>query len=246
MITESLPADRLLDELGITEPDEIDLDLIAYATGARVRQARLAQGDARIFGMGDRAVITVDDRASLVRQRFSIAHELGHWHLHRGQRLICQGGEMADYASSCGKEREADLYAAELLMPSDMLVRVTGGEEMSVELVQLVAEVFRVSTMAAALRLADMHPGQFAMVFQERDGRRWFRRSRNLPDRWMVWLNDGELPPTVDGSPVLVSAVRWFRGTGLKGLTTSVTSLAVGSDTILGLLEGPQDGCRYA
>ena len=40
--------------------------------------APLAGGDARIMGVGDRAIITVDDAASRVRQRFSVAHELGH------------------------------------------------------------------------------------------------------------------------------------------------------------------------
>ena len=140
------PAERLLHDLGITEPGEIDVEVIACAAGAAVRYRRLAIGDARIVGLGDRAIITVDDRASRVRQRFSVAHELGHWHHHRGRRLICHGAaDQQDGAAGC--EREADGYAADLLMPRFMLG-------------PLVAEVARRQTANRGLR----PPGNAARV----------------------------------------------------------------------------------
>ena len=44
------PAERLLQELGVTEPDEIDLEAIAYYVNARVRYRRLDGCEARIIG----------------------------------------------------------------------------------------------------------------------------------------------------------------------------------------------------
>lgn len=218
------PAERLLHDLGITEPGEIDVEVIACAVGVTVRYRRLGVGvgDARIVGLGERAIITVDNRASRVRQRFSVAHELGHWHHHRGRRLICHGA--ADQqVGAAGCEREADGYAAGLLMPRFMLEPLVAGVPMSFGLVYQVAATFSVSAMAAALRLAEIHPAAFALVVEEADGRRWFRRSTSLNARWFVRSTPSGMSATADrcGSPYpnlafSVPAQQWFLGQGIK------------------------------
>ncbi len=216
------PAERLLHDLGITEPGEIDVEVIACIVGAAVRYRRLAVGDARIVGLGDRAIITVDDRASRVRQRFSVAHELGHWHHHRGQQLICHGA--ADQqVGAAGCEREADGYAAGLLMPRFMLEPLVAGVPMSFGLVYQVAATFSVSAMAAALRLAEIHPAAFALVVEEADGRRWFRRSASLNPRWFVRSAASDMRATADRCRLpranvafAAPAQQWFLGQGVK------------------------------
>jgi len=215
------PAERLLHDLGITEPGEIDVEVIACAVGVTVRYRRLDVGDARIVGLDDRAIITVDCRASRVRQRFSVAHELGHWHHHRGRRLICHVAEQQDGAAGC--EREADGYAADLLMPRFMLEPLVAGVPMSFGLVYQVAAAFGVSAMAAALRLADVHPAAFALVVEEADGRRWFRRSAALNPRWFVRSAASDASVTADqcrwpraNVPFAAPAQRWFLGQGVR------------------------------
>ncbi|MET3436792.1 ImmA/IrrE family metallo-endopeptidase [Sphingomonas sp. 1185] len=214
------PAERLLHDLGITKPGEIDVEVIACAVGVTVRYRRLGVGDARIVGLGDRAIITVDDRASRVRQRFSVAHELGHWHHHRGRRLICHVAEQQDGAAGC--EREADGYAADLLMPRFMLEPLVAGVPMSFGLVYQVASTFGVSAMAAALRLADVHPAAFALVVEEADGRRWFRRSASLNPRWFVRSAASDMRATADRCRLpranvafAAPAQQWFLGQGV-------------------------------
>ena len=113
-----IPAEQVLAELGITDPSEIDLEAIAWTLGAHVRYRPLDTCEARIVGRGDRAVITVNDRSHPRRQRFSIAHEVGHWRYHRGRLLVCQ----ADNVGRGGggrplSERTADNFATHLLMP---------------------------------------------------------------------------------------------------------------------------------
>ena len=71
--------------LGIADPRHIDLEAIAFDQGALIRSGVLDGCEARIVGYGSRAIITVDDRKPLTRRRFSTAHELGHWHYHRGR-----------------------------------------------------------------------------------------------------------------------------------------------------------------
>src|SRR4051812_25410028 len=94
-----LKAKDLLDELGITEPGEIDLDAIAQYVGATVTRERLVGAEARIVGLDDQAVITVNKDSLPTRQRFSIGHELGHWMNDRGRIDM-----------SCGADNQERFY----------------------------------------------------------------------------------------------------------------------------------------
>jgi hypothetical protein len=79
-----------------------------------------------IAGYIDREVrkIAVAQKFQLEWRRFTTAHEIGHWILHpeivshRDRPLM--GGERANIKRP-PKEREADLFGAELLMPSKLL-----------------------------------------------------------------------------------------------------------------------------
>lgn len=50
--------------------------------------------------------------------RFSVAHELGHWHHHRRRSAVCLSDDIGNPAKGpLDPERVADGYAADLLMP---------------------------------------------------------------------------------------------------------------------------------
>jgi Zn-dependent peptidase ImmA (M78 family) len=75
-----------------------------------------------LFRQGDHRAIGVNSAHAKVRQRFTIAHELGHLRLHPGKELILDHVRLnlRDDISSLGtdrEEREANAFAAELLMP---------------------------------------------------------------------------------------------------------------------------------
>ena len=72
------PAERILLELGIERPDQIELEAIAWTGGAAVKYRPLDQCEAMIVGTERRAIITVNSNALLRRRRFSLAHEIGH------------------------------------------------------------------------------------------------------------------------------------------------------------------------
>jgi IrrE N-terminal-like domain len=61
------------------------------------------------------------DEAPLRRFRFTIAHEVGHWICHvvgadRAERVLCRAKDVSQDADRT-LEREANVFAAELLMP---------------------------------------------------------------------------------------------------------------------------------
>ena len=85
------------------------------------------------------------------RRRFTIAHELGHYALHRD--LIGSGiTDDALYRSRLGGpiERQANRFAAELLMPWNLVVESI---EQGIDTVEELAEKFGVSKSAMSIRL---------------------------------------------------------------------------------------------
>ncbi len=76
-------AERILKSLGIEAPGEIDLEAIAWTRSAVVDYRPLDRCEATIVGSKKKAVIAVNSRSPLERRRFSLAHELGHWHHHK-------------------------------------------------------------------------------------------------------------------------------------------------------------------
>ena len=85
------------------------------------------------------------------RRRFTIAHELGHYVLHHA--LIGEGiTDDALYRSRLGGplEREANRFAAKLLMPWNLVIELT---EKGINTVEALAEKFDVSKSAMSIRL---------------------------------------------------------------------------------------------
>jgi Zn-dependent peptidase ImmA (M78 family) len=82
------------------------------------------------------------------RRRFTIAHELGHWVCQclegRGESVMCRAEDVSPNADR-SLEREANVFAAELLMPEPAVRQVAAEEN--------VAARFGVSDLAMQWRL---------------------------------------------------------------------------------------------
>lgn len=95
---------------------------------------------------------------SYTRARFTIAHELGHWRLHSkgsGTRSrFCRpddvGATLPEITSSKRLESEANRFAAELLMPAELVRREAEKVRLSVP---ALAKTFAVSAAAMQVRL---------------------------------------------------------------------------------------------
>ncbi|MGJ0535405.1 ImmA/IrrE family metallo-endopeptidase [Methylocystis sp.] len=177
-------AERLLQELGITEPNEIDLEAIAYHVGAHVRYQSLDGCEARIIGHGDQAIITVNSRSSYRRNRFSIAHELGHWRHHRGRCLVCRATEVGG-REAMSPERVADDYAADLLLPNYLFKPIARQHpKLDFASVKAIADLFEASQTSTAIRLVEADHAAALLICHGFRGRKWFVRSPSVPSRW--------------------------------------------------------------
>jgi uncharacterized protein DUF955 len=173
----------ILDELGITEPSDIDIEAIAQYCEATIVYEPLDGSAARILGAGDRAIITVDASAARPRQRFSAGHELGHWMRDRGKvAFSCADTALLREWDDDNPERRANRYAADLLLPRKMVEKAARGMPLTFASARELCETFTTSLVATAIRLVELGTLPGMLICTERTGRKWFVRSPLIPD----------------------------------------------------------------
>ncbi|RJP28010.1 MAG: ImmA/IrrE family metallo-endopeptidase [Candidatus Omnitrophota bacterium] len=101
-------------------------------------------------------VIGVNKNHPPNRQRFSIAHEIGHYLLGHYKEIFVDTAEIsegrfeaADEEHNKVQEQEANYFAGELLMPSDMLKK----DFLKLKNVEEIAKLYQVSKEALWIRL---------------------------------------------------------------------------------------------
>ena len=118
-----LKARQILEDCGIDDATEMPLDLIVAGRGATLIETPLKNADGRIVHGKSRSIIKVNSNIAYDgRKRFAIAHELGHYFIDEhsialAQNLSAGHCSQTGFVSEIAVEREADLFAASLLMP---------------------------------------------------------------------------------------------------------------------------------
>jgi Zn-dependent peptidase ImmA (M78 family) len=185
-MTSASPAERMLVYLGITEPKEIDLDTIAWTRGAVVNYRPIDRCEATIVGSRHRAVITVNSRSMPERRRFSLAHELGHWHHHRGRVLFCGKNDVCNFENDAlNPERQADDFASDLILPPFMVApRLRKMKRPTLAGARELAEEFRASLTATLVKMTVLNRFPLVIVCHNKTRRRWFERSKMIQPWW--------------------------------------------------------------
>ena len=171
--------------------------------GVLVIEARLDKADARLIRKGPRGLIRVkQDIPEPGRKRFAIAHELGHWTLHREESQInaCTDHNMVAKYRASAPEVEANYFAAELLMPEDLFAPCIRNRRPSFTLISSLATDFRTSLTATAIRYAEVSDDYCAVVVSEGDKIRWWRGSTRFEERFWIEAGSPLAPESVAGS----------------------------------------------
>ena len=153
---------RLFRLSGVAAP-AVPIDRIARSLHARIQYVPF---DGDLSGMA-----TIKDGVPIIgvnalhhpnRQRFTIAHELGHIQLHRtlieNVVHLDQGSLRRDALAAAGTddhEIEANAFAAELLMPKELLTAALGDRTVDLEddeAITALAKKFKVSEAAMRFR----------------------------------------------------------------------------------------------
>ncbi|MGB6298876.1 MAG: ImmA/IrrE family metallo-endopeptidase [Rivularia sp. (in: cyanobacteria)] len=165
----SITVEKILNQYNIEAPP-IDVEELAAALGITIQYK---PADDKLSGFLIRdlknhsAVIGVNSSHPQNRQRFTIAHEIGHFLLHESGKLYMDRinnifrVQHRNQDSSKGtnvEEKEANLFAAELLMPEKFLAKDLDNcntlNLLDEEQLSKLADSYRVSTQALTFRLA--------------------------------------------------------------------------------------------
>lgn len=157
-------ARQLLKRCGITRPP-VDLPLIINLEGLEYQEVDYFPDDvdALIIPMGTRVVAAVNQNQSQNRRRFSLAHELCHYLLHRDRSVLEEVMtidtplDRDEVHSKDVFEAEADIFAGELLVPLLFLKTFYRPGITTKD----IASAFQVSEQAAAIAVSNHYSSLF-------------------------------------------------------------------------------------
>jgi IrrE N-terminal-like domain len=246
MIEAGASPEQILSLLGITDPEDIDIEAIAYACGATILPQPLSGCEANIIGFSDRAIITVNSNSIPTRQRFSGGHELGHWMKDRGQSAFgCSGLQIDSEWTSSSAETRANHFASDLLLPVAMFAPLAKGRPLALETVADLAAVFRMSRTATAIRLVNYGSFPAMLIYYELGQRKWFLRpSHDIPGS--LWPSQRPEPHSLVATLLAdkflqettgeVRADRWFEYDKASKYYIRESCFRTGLDSIVVLL----------
>lgn len=155
-------ARKVLAEMNTRVP--VDVESVAEYLGLSIVDEDLESSVSAMLVVKDGrgGVIGVNTNHHPNRKRFSLAHEIGHYLLHRKEATVFVDAApvfFRDDTSSAGTERqeiEANAFAAELLIPADSLresVEQQALDPYDDAAVQRLARAFGVSAQALTIKL---------------------------------------------------------------------------------------------
>ena len=194
-------------------PDAVDLEIVRqmlpstpYGTGVREIKAPMVLDVDSCEGMlvlnpKDTAEwgIFYNGKASPERRRFTIAHELGHFILHRGQRQSFNCDKESVYSGIDTIrviEREADDFASNLLMPCDLLREWISNQRIDLHVLSAMAKRFQVSFEALCIRFIKFTPQRAILVYWDNGYVKYeWRSSTAVKTRARIRRNDDPAEP---------------------------------------------------
>lgn len=157
--------DALLVKYDVQKP-AIPLTRIVEGEGLRIEKQDFEDDWSGFLLRGPtKSIVGVNKRHHPNRQRFTIAHELGHFLLHDGEALHVDKSfrvNFRDAAAGLGtgiEEIESNTFAAWLLMPEQFLINDIRGEHLDINdqaAVLDIARRYQVSAQAMTIRLMNL------------------------------------------------------------------------------------------
>lgn len=203
-------------QLGIAAAAPIGcvLTVVERGLGIPVVLAALPEGVAGCcWRDGARVLLWVNGAQVAVRQRFTLAHELGHVRCRHDAGVPVDTVETLSGKSTDAREVQANAFAAELLAPAAGIRAAVDGEP-SLEDVVVIAARYGISTVAALYRLNSLAlTGRYEVLKREIaegiDVAVWERIAPEVVQDSIAAIDTGSLPrlsPALAGSALAALA----------------------------------------
>ena len=188
---------------GFSEPKDLILEDLALARGVIVTEGPMEKMEARLLRSGDKGLIRVrQDITETGRKRFAIAHELGHWELHKdiSQLFACTSDDMIASYKNIDTEGEANIFASGLLMPSHIFEKKIEIAVFSLPTVRELASYFLTSLTATSIRYVSLSQDYCAIVVSENKKIKWWHASNAFKQLFRLSAGTDLSPNTIAGS----------------------------------------------
>lgn len=200
--------------------------------------------------------------ASPERQRFTKAHELGHYVLHSQRQTEFRCGSAVIVEKDTGEaniEAQANQFSSCLLMPANHVRQEIESGEITFDLVSEMAKFYGVSFEAMCIRVVEITDQPAVLVYWDNGMmRRWSRsRAARLQRLKLEAPQDGPLEPppdTLAANPsvrqcaegALVPASRWFKNAPQGEMLREMKHTSDALERVLSLLIVPKFEPRWA
>lgn len=131
---------------------------------------------------GTKRIILNENSDYQARYKFALAHEIGHYYIphHAIKVYKCHPAEIILFQSNKSEEHEANLFASNLLMPTQFLKKDANRHDFNADAIKLLSDKYGVSLTAAAIRFLETTPDKAAIVISQNGSIKWFKKSRNF------------------------------------------------------------------
>lgn len=195
----ALVARKLMFECGIDDVTTIDLEYLVAYRGVLLVEEKMHNADGRIIHGNKRSIIKINsDIQYLGRKRFTIAHELGHFEMHRDYPIHSDSKSLDWFDDALKKlqngrqELEANEFASELLMPTELFKDEVRYKKFSPELLRHLADRFQTSITSAAFKCVEMNVHPLCLFFINNGVVKYWKKSTDL----VCWVTDRkDMPP---------------------------------------------------
>lgn len=215
-------AREILGSVGWTKPGDLTIEEIVWSAGAFIKELPIGGSEGRILVNDQSAIITIDSGIDYEpKKRFVLAHELAHFHMHKHLGIFFSDTDktLSEWRSKGNHEKEANDFAAELLMPSNLFIEKVKGNRLSLSLIEDTANFFGTSLTSTFLKYRNLGDFPVMIIFSEDNVVKWKQHSHDFPFQWLP-INSEVPAYTVAGDyfsgngledePVKVDAIEWF------------------------------------
>jgi Zn-dependent peptidase ImmA (M78 family) len=182
-------ASKLIEKIGVIDTSSLDVeDIIIYHNGI-VKEVNLHNCDGRLVMKNGRSIVSIDSKIEFPqRKRFVLAHELGHILMHGNIEASFTDDESTLEGYKKGpQEKEANDFAAEFLIPSDLFKASCFRRRFGPELIKELSEKFNTSLTSIIYRFVDLGNHPIAVFYSKGKKIQYWKKSNDMrywvPDR---------------------------------------------------------------
>lgn len=181
-------ASSILNDFGISEPQNVEVEDIAHALKIPIRDVELRGCEGRIVHKNGQSIITVNGKCEFEsRRRFTIAHEIGHYLLHKND-LINHNDDISSLSwfNDKNKKRifeqefEANEFASELLLPTKNFISDISGIPFSPELARSISDKYKVSRTSTIHRFTEHGNHPICVFYTKNNKVHYWRKSEDF------------------------------------------------------------------